>query len=105
MQIRERLNIGRNYNMLEPIGDKLLIEPIPVDEVTAGGIIVPDTARTTPDKGKVLSIGDDVKSEKLTKGTVVLFRKNSGSSVHHAGTEYIILPVKEVIGIIKDKEE
>lgn len=87
---------------LLPIGDKLLVAPIPVEERTAGGIFVPETSRTTPDKGTILEIGDDVESEKLTKGTTVLFRKNSGSSVHYEGTEYIILPVKEVIGIINN---
>lgn len=85
---------------LLPIGDRLLIDPIPVDEISAGGIILPDTARTTPDKGTILAAGEDVKSDKLKEGTVVLFRKNSGSSITYDSKEYIILSVKEVIGII-----
>lgn len=85
---------------LLPIGDRLLIDPIPVDEISAGGIILPDTARVTPDKGTILAAGDDVKDTKLKAGTVVLFRKNSGSTVTYESKDYIILGVKEVIGII-----
>lgn len=86
-----------------PIGENILVEPIQVDEITSGGIYLPDTARVTPDKGKIVSVGEDVKDkEVLTKGTIVLFRKNSGHDVNYQNKEYVILPTKEVIGIIKE---
>lgn len=87
---------------IQPMGDKLLLEPIPVEEVTSGGLFIPDNARTTPDKGRILDVGSEVKEPKLSKGTVVLFRKNVGDSIKYNNIEYIILPVKEVIGILKD---
>lgn len=87
--------------MLEPIGDKLLLDPIIVEQQTAGGIYLPDSARQVPDKGIILSVGEDVKSDKLVKGVTVLFRKNSGTTVTYNEKEYIVLPTKEVIGIIK----
>lgn len=86
-----------------PIGENILVEPIQVDEITSGGIYLPDTARVTPDKGKIVSVGEDVKDkEVLTKDTIVLFRKNSGHDVNYQNKEYVILPTKEVIGIIKE---
>jgi chaperonin GroES len=90
---------------LLPIGDKLLIQPEIVEEVTSGGIYLPETARTTPDKGVVLAVGDDVKSEHVTEGTLVLFRKNSGSTVTYQNKEYIIISIKEVIGVVKPMEK
>lgn len=88
--------------MIIPVGDNILVEPVQIDEVTAGGIYLPDSARITPDKGKIISVGDTVKnSDVLAEGVTVLFRKNSGHDVSYKNKEYVILPVKEIIGIIK----
>lgn len=88
--------------MIIPIGDRILVEPLEVAEMTDGGLYIPDSARTTPDKGTVIRVGEDVSEEKLQAGTIVLFRKDVGSSVKEAGKEFILLPIKEVIGIIKE---
>ena len=89
--------------MIIPVGDNILVEPLQVDEVTAGGIYLPDNARVTPDKGKVISVGEDVKSKDvLVKDVIVLFRKNSGHDVSYQNKDYVILPLKEVIGVIKE---
>ncbi len=89
--------------MIIPVGDNILVEPIQLDEVTSGGIYLPDNARITPDKGKIVAVGNDVKDkETLKEEVVVLFRKNSGNNVTFKNKEYIILPVKEVIGVIKE---
>lgn len=91
--------------MIIPVGENILVEPIQIDEVTAGGIYLPDNARVTPDKGRIVSVGEDVKAKNvLTKGTTVLFRKNSGHDANYQNKEYVILPVKEVIGIIKEEQ-
>ena len=87
--------------MLIPVGDNLLLEAIQQEEVTAGGIFIPDSSRQTPDKGKIVSVGDKVEAENLTEGVTVLFRKNSGHAVRYKDTDYILLPIKEVLGIIK----
>lgn len=88
--------------MIIPVGDRLLVEPIPVEEMTAGGIFLPDSAREVPDKGKILAVGDKVEETKLTEGVTVLFRKGSGSSIRDNSKELIVLPIKEVIGILKE---
>lgn len=87
--------------MLIPVGSNLLLKVIQEDEMTAGGIYIPDASRVTPDKGEIVMVGDDVEDAKLTKGVTVLFRKNSGHAVTYKDENYIILPLKEVIGIIK----
>lgn len=88
--------------MIIPVGDNILVEPVQIDEVTAGGIYLPDNARITSDKGKIISVGDTVKNtDVLAEGVTVLFRKNSGHDVSYKNKEYVILPVKEIIGIIK----
>ena len=88
--------------MITPVGENLLLSPVPVEETTAGGLYIPDAARQTPDKGKVLSVGSGVTEDKLTEGTIVLFRKGVGESIKYKDTEYLILPLKEVIGILKE---
>ena len=88
--------------MITPVGENLLLAPVPVEETTSGGLYIPDAVRQTPDKGKVLAIGSGVTETKLTEGTIVLFRKGVGDSIKYKNIEYLILPVKEVIGILKE---
>ena len=87
--------------MIIPIGTHLLLEPIKDAEKTDGGLYIPDSLREEPDKGRVLSVGSDVNEPKLTKGTIVLFRKGLGELIKKDGKEYLLLPLKEVIGILK----
>lgn len=87
--------------MIIPVGENLLLEPVPVEESTAGGLYIPDSVRQTPDKGKILATGSAVKDEKLAEGVTVLFRKGVGETIKYKSVEYLILPVKEVIGILK----
>ena len=86
--------------MIEPIGDRILVKPIIEEEMTSGGIYIPDSARQVPDKGVIVSVGEEVVSKKLTAGAAVLFRQHSGTNVTFDNVEYIILPVKEVIGVM-----
>lgn len=88
--------------MIIPVGENLLLEPVPVEESTAGGLYIPDSVRQTPDKGKILAVGSALEDEKLTAGVTVLFRKGVGDSIKYKGTEYLILPIKEVIGILME---
>ena len=89
--------------MITPIGTNILLEPIKAEETTAKGLYIPDSVRETPDRGKVLAVGSDVKEEKLTEGVIVLFRKGVGETVKYNGTEYLILSLKEVIGILREE--
>ena len=80
--------------MIIPVGTHLLLEPIKDAEKTEGGLY----------KGRILSVGTGVQEPKLTEGTIVLFRKGLGNSIKKDGKEYLLLPLKEVIGILKVEE-
>lgn len=88
--------------MIIPVGTYLLLEPIQESEKTAGGLYIPDSIRQEPDKGKILGVGSEVTDPKLTEGTIVLFRKGLGESIKYQKKEYLLLPLKEVIGIFKE---
>lgn len=88
--------------MIEPIGENILVKPVPVEEITSGGIYLPDSSRAVPDKGVIISVGDSIEENKLHEGVTIFFRQNSGTSIKDEGEEYIILPVKEVVGILKE---
>ena len=88
--------------MLIPVGTYLLLEPIKDNEITAGGLYIPDSVRQEPDKGKIIDVGSGVEDPKLTKDTVVLFRNGLGESIKYDNKEYLLLPLKEVIGIFKE---
>lgn len=90
--------------MIIPIGTYLLLDPIKDAETTEGGLYIPDSVRQEPDKGKILSVGSGVTDEKLSEGTIVLFRKGLGESIKKDGKEYLLLPLKEVIGILKKED-
>lgn len=87
--------------MIYPVGAYLLLTPVRDAEQTAGGLYIPDAVRQEPSKGKIVSVGSEVKDEKLTEGTIVLFRKGLGEAIKYNDTEYLLLPLKEVIGILK----
>lgn len=90
--------------MIIPVGTHLLLEPIKDAEKTEGGLYIPDSLREEPDKGRILSVGTGVQEPKLAEGTIVLFRKGLGNSIKKDGKEYLLLPLKEVIGILKVEE-
>ena len=90
-----------------PLHDRVLIRRIESDEKTAGGIIIPDTAKEKPMEGEVVSCGpgargDDGKIQplELKKGDRVLFGKWSGTEVKLDGEELIIMKESDVMGVI-----
>ena len=90
-----------------PLHDRVLIRRIGSDEKTAGGIIIPDTAKEKPMEGEVVSCGpgargDDGKIQplELKKGDRVLFGKWSGTEVKLDGEELIIMKESDVMGVI-----
>ena len=90
-----------------PLHDRVLIRRIESDEKTAGGIIIPDTAKEKPMEGEVVSYGpgargDDGKIQplELKKGDRVLFGKWSGTEVKLDGEELIILKESDIMGVI-----
>lgn len=87
---------------MKPINDRVVVQPAPAEEVTKGGIIVPDTAKEKPQKGKVISVGPGKDGEKMTvkKGDVVLYGKYAGQEINHEGKDYLIMREDDILVIL-----
>ena len=90
-----------------PLHDRVLIEVLESEEKTAGGIIIPDTAKEKPSEGKVVAVGSGTKSEDgsvtpldVKSGDKILFGKWSGTEVTVDGKELLIMKESDVLGII-----
>lgn len=87
---------------VKPLADRVLIEPASAEEKTAGGIIIPDTAKEKPMKGKVIAVGNGKKDEPITVkvGNEVLYGKYSGTEITIDGKEYLIMRESDIYAII-----
>ena len=90
-----------------PLHDRVLVRRIEADEKTAGGIIIPDTAKEKPQEGEIVSVGTGAKAEdgKVTPldvkaGDRVLFGKWSGTEVRVDGEELLIMKESDIMGVI-----
>src|SRR6478736_1483894 len=90
-----------------PLHDRVLVRRVEADEKTAGGIIIPDTAKEKPQEGEVVAVGAGAKSEegKLTPldvkaGDKILFGKWSGTEVKIDGEDLIIMKESDILGIV-----
>jgi chaperonin GroES len=93
---------------IRPLHDRLIVQRIAEEEMTKGGIIIPDTAKEKPIEGKVIAVGngkimEDGKTMPLEvkKGDRILFGKYSGTEIKIEGEEHLILREDEVLGIIE----
>jgi chaperonin GroES len=88
--------------MLKPLADRVLIESAPAEEKTASGIIIPDTAKEKPLKGKVIAVGPGKVDEPMTlkEGDNVLYGQYSGTEIKLDGKTYLIMRESDVYGII-----
>jgi chaperonin GroES len=94
---------------LKPLGSRVLVEPIDAEEVTAGGIVLPETAKEKPQKGKVLSVGPGDRDEDgdriamdVKTGDVVLFAKYGGTEIKVDGKKLLILRENDLLAIVED---
>ena len=93
---------------LKPLGGRLIIEPIEQEEMTAGGIILPETAKEKPQEGNVLAVGPgdrDDKGERVPMdvqvGDKVLFAKYSGTEIKMDGKKLLIMRESDILAIVK----
>ncbi len=93
---------------IQPLGDRILIEPLEAEEKSSGGIVIPDTAKEKQQKGKVIAVGKGRVSEegKLTPLEVkvndqVLFGRYSGTEIKVGVSDYLIIKEDDILGIIK----
>jgi chaperonin GroES len=85
-----------------PLADRVLIEPAAAEEKTAGGIIIPDTAKEKPQRGKVIAVGNGKPDEPLTvkAGDNVLYGKYAGTEINIEGKDYMIMRESDIFAIV-----
>jgi chaperonin GroES len=93
---------------LKPLGDRLIVEPIESEEVTASGIVLPETAKEKPQQGKVLAVGAGRRDDEgkriemdVKEGETVLFAKYAGTEVKLDNKKYLILKETDVLAIVE----
>ena len=87
---------------IKPIADRVVVEPALAEQKTAGGIIIPDTAKEKPQKGIIVAVGNGKKDEPMTVkvGNTVLYGKYAGTEITIEGKEYLIMRESDVYAII-----
>jgi chaperonin GroES len=93
---------------IRPLGDRVWVEPIEQEDMTASGIILPETAKEKPQEGKVLAVGPGVRDDKgerqpldVKAGDRVLFAKYSGTEITQEGTKYLIMRESDILAIVE----
>jgi chaperonin GroES len=92
---------------IRPLGDRVLVQRVEAEEKTAGGILLPDTAKEKPKEGKVISIGNGKVLDDGTRSTFsvkpgdrILFTSYAGTEVKFGGQEYLIMREEDILGVI-----
>jgi chaperonin GroES len=87
---------------IKPLADRVLVVPAPAEEKTASGIIIPDTAKEKPQKGKVVAVGPGKKDEPITVkvGDHVLYGKYGGTEIAIEGNDYLIMRESDIYAIV-----
>ncbi len=94
---------------INPLGNRLVVEPIEEEEITAGGIVLPETAKEKPQKGTVLAVGPGERNDKgehmaleVAAGDTVLFAKYSGTEVKYDGKKLLIMRESDILAKLND---
>lgn len=94
---------------IKPMFDKVLVRRLEAEAKTAGGIVLPDTAKEKPQRGKVISVGPgktledgSTKKAQVKKGDTVLFTSYAGTEVKIAGKEHLIMSESDILAVIED---
>jgi chaperonin GroES len=93
---------------IRPLADKVLVERIEAESKTAGGIVLPDTAKEKPQRGKVVGVGDGKilddgtrRQMQVKKGDSVLFTSYAGTEIKVDGKEYLIMAESDIMAVIE----
>jgi chaperonin GroES len=94
---------------IRPLGDRVIIEPIEQEEVTASGLFIPETAKEKPQQGNVLAVGEGRRDDDgkridmdVKSGDKVLFAKYAGTEVKLDGKKLLIMKESDILGIVQD---
>jgi len=87
---------------IKPLADRVIIEAAAAEAKTAGGIIIPDTAKEKPQKGIVVAVGPGTKDEPITvkEGDTVLYGKYAGTEISFEDNDYLIMRESDIVAII-----
>jgi len=94
--------------VIKPLEDRIVVKPLEAEQVTASGLVIPDTAKEKPQEGKVLAVGPGRFDDKGARvpvdvkvGDVVLYSKYGGTEVKYSGEEYLVLSARDVLAVIE----
>jgi chaperonin GroES len=94
---------------IQPLADRVLVEPMEAAEVKKGGIIIPDTAKERPQEGKIIAIGSGRVTDdgnkvnmEVTVGDKILYGKYSGSEVRVDEKDYLIMRESDILAVVQD---
>ncbi|MEZ0327491.1 MAG: co-chaperone GroES [Fimbriimonas sp.] len=95
---------------IQPLHDRIIVEAAAKEEVSAGGIILPDSAQEKPQRGKVIAVGPGKRLDSgqlapigVNVGETVLYGKYSGTEVKVEGNDYVILRAEDVLGVLESE--
>lgn len=93
--------MANNVN-ITPLHDRVIVKPAPAEEKTAGGIIIPDTAKEKPQRGTVVAAGPGKKDEPMSvkAGDTVLYGKYAGTEIALEGADYLIMRESDILAIV-----
>ncbi len=87
---------------IQPLGSRVLVQPIEEESRTAGGILLPDTAKEKPQIGVVVAVGDD-EEIKVKAGDKVIFPKYTGTEFRYNGTDYLIMESSDILAKLTEE--
>ncbi len=92
---------------VKPLSDRVVVEPAPAEDVSSGGIILPDTAQEKPQQGTIVAAGPGKVSDsgkivamEVKKGDRILYGKYSGTEFSFEGTEYLIMRESDILAVL-----
>ena len=92
---------------IKPLADRVLVEPLAAEQKTAGGIIIPDTAKEKPIQGEIIAVGQGriaedgkVRPLDVKKGDRVLFGKYAGTEIKIDGEEFLMMREEDILGVL-----
>jgi chaperonin GroES len=99
--------LRRLFDLLRPLGDRIIIELVESEEKTASGIVLPDSAKEKPQEGKVVAVGTGRVLEsgervalEVSVGDRIIFSKYGGTEVKYQGAEYLILRESDILAVV-----
>jgi chaperonin GroES len=94
---------------IKPLADKVLVQRVEAETKTSGGIVLPDSAKEKPQRGKIISVGEgkiledgSVRKPQIKKGDSVLFTSYAGTEIKLDGKEYLIMSESDIMAVIEE---